>query len=93
MRRKYTDCQRQDSNCTLCSLVKYGRDCHNRLISNLEWARLSAGMTRAQLSVASGVNARQIQRIEWGESDISNLTAHNLFALADALNIDARNLL
>ena len=39
MRKKYADCQRADGNCTACSLVNYGRDCHNRPITKLEWSR------------------------------------------------------
>lgn len=93
MRRKYADCQRDDRDCTLCSLVKYGRDCHNRAITKLEWHRRMAGMTQAQLADKSGVNARQIQRVELGEADVGNLTARNLVALADALDMDAKHLL
>lgn len=93
MRRKYGDCQRADGNCTICSLVNYGLDCHNRPISKLEWARLGAGMSLQQLSQASGVNVRQIQRVELGEAEAGNLTARNLLALADALGVDARELI
>lgn len=93
MRRKYGDCQQRDGNCTLCSLVKDGRDCHNRPISKLEWARLGACMSQQQLSEASGVNVRQIQRVELGEAEPGNLTAKNLLALADALCVDPRELI
>lgn len=93
MRRKYGDCQRADGNCTICSLVNYGRDCHNRSITKLEWARLGAGMSLQQLSQASGVNVRQIQRVELGEAEAGNLTARNLLAIADALGVDARALI
>lgn len=92
MRRKYGDCQRQDGNCTLCSLVNYGRDCHNRPITKLEWARLAVGMGQKELSELSGVYLRQIQRVEWGESEAGNLTARNILALADALGVDPREL-
>ncbi len=92
MRRKYGDCQRADGNCTLCSLVSYGRDCRNNPISKLEWARLSAGLTQKQLGDASGVNIRQIQRVELGEAQAGNLTAKNLLALADALEVDPHDL-
>lgn len=92
MRRKYRDCRRDDGNCTICSLVNYGRDCHNRPITNLEWYRRAAGVSQKELSESSGVNIRQIQRIELGESDAANLTAKNLIALANALNIDPRAL-
>ena len=61
MRKKYADCQRADGNCTACSLVNYGRDCHNRPITKLEWSRRVEGLTQAQLAEASGVNIRQIR--------------------------------
>lgn len=93
MRRKYSDCQRKDGDCTNCSLVNYGRDCHNRPITKLEWARLAAHMTQLQLSEASGVSGRQIQRIELGTSDAGNLTARNLLALAKALDVDPSELI
>lgn len=93
MRRKYNDCQREDGDCTVCSMVNYGRDCHNRPITKLEWSRRMANMTQAQLAEASGVNVRQIQRVELGEAEAGNLTAKNLLAIADALGVDARELL
>lgn len=92
MRKKYADCQRADGDCTACSLVNYGRDCHNRPITKLEWSRRMAGMTQAQLAEASGVNIRQIQRVELGEAEAGNLTAKNLLAIAAALGVDMREL-
>ena len=92
MRKKYADCQRADGNCTACSLVNYGRDCHNRPITKLEWSRRVAGMTQAELAEASGVNIRQIQRVELGEAEAGNLTAKNLISIADALHVDIRRL-
>ena len=93
MRKKYADCQREDGDCTLCSLVNYGRDCRNRPITKLEWSRRMAGMTQAELAEASGVNIRQIQRVELGEAEAGNLTAKNLIAIADALHVDIRRLI
>lgn len=93
MRRKYGDCQRQDGNCPLCALVNYGRDCHNRLITKLEWARQMAGLTQQQLADAAGVNIRLVQKVEGGEAQAGNLTAKNLIALADALDMDPRDLI
>ena len=93
MRRKYSDCQRADGDCTVCSLVSYGRNCRNRPITKLEWARRMAGMTQAELAAKSGVNIRQIQRVEIGEAETGNLTAQNLLAIADALGVDIRELL
>ena len=92
MRKKYADCRRADGDCTVCSLINYGRDCHNRPITKLEWSRRMAGLTQAQLSQASGVNIRQIQRVELGEADAGNLSAKNIIALADALGVDVRAL-
>ena len=93
MRKKYADCQREDGDCTLCSLVNYGRDCHNRPITKLEWSRRMAGMTQAQLAEKSGVYIRQIQRVELGEAEAGNLTAKNLLSIADAPGVDARDLI
>lgn len=59
----------------------------------LQEARLAAGLTQKQLSEASGVNVRQIQRVELGESEAGNLTAKNLLALADALGVEVRDLI
>ena len=92
MRKKYADCQREDGDCTVCSLVNYCRDCRNRPITKLEWSRRVAGLTQAELSKQSGVNIRQIQRVELGEADAENLTAKNIIALADALGVDVRAL-
>ena len=61
--------------------------------TGLTYYRIKAGMTQQQLSDASGVNIRQIQRVENGESRAENLTAKNLLALADALNVGPRSLL
>lgn len=93
MRRKYRDCQRKDGNCTICSLVNYGRDCHNRNITKLEWARLAAEMSQQELAERSGVNIRQIQRVELGESEAGNLTARNLLAIASALGREPQDLI
>lgn len=93
MRKKYADCQRTDGDCTACSLVNHGRDCHNRAITKLEWSRRMAGMTQAELAEASGVNIRQIQRVELGEAEAGNLTAKNLISIADALHVDIRRLI
>lgn len=93
MRRKYNDCQREDGDCTVCSMVNYGRDCHNRPITKLEWSRRMAELTQAELAKKSGVNIRQIQRVELGEAEAGNLTARNLLSIADALGVDVRELL
>lgn len=93
MRRKYGDCIRTDGNCTVCHLMESGLDCHKRPMSKLELARVSAGLEKTQLSELSGVNMRQIQRVESGDSEAGNLTAKNLLAIADALGVDPHNLI
>lgn len=93
MGKKYPDCQFAESDCTACSLVNYGRDCHNRPISKLEWSRRMAGLTQTDLAVKSGVNRRQIQRVELGEADAGNLTARNLIAIADVLGANPKDLI
>lgn len=55
--------------------------------------RKKARMTQKQLADSSGVNVRQIQRVELGEAEAGNLTAKNLLALADALGVDPRELI
>lgn len=54
----------------------------------LREAREAAGMTQKQLAEVSGVNPRQIRRVEIGEAEAGNLTAKNLLALSDALGVD-----
>lgn len=93
MRRKYRDCKRKDGNCTRCLLVNDGRDCHGRAISKLEWARLAAGLGQKELAEKSGVNVRYIQNVELGNSEAGNMTARNLLALAESLNIEPRDLI
>lgn len=56
-------------------------------------SRKAARMTQQQLADQSGVNVRQIQRVESGESLAGNLTAKNLIAIADALSVDPHNLI
>ena len=93
MRRKYRDCQRADGDCTVCSLVNYGRDCHNTALTKLEWYRRGAGLSQQELAAKSSVHVRQIQRVELGESEAGNLTAKNLLALADVLGVDPHALI
>ena len=59
----------------------------------LLYYRLKSGMTQAELSKKSGIYIRQIQKVESGEIEAGNMAAKTLFALADALGADARELL
>ena len=93
MRRKYGDCQRTDGNCAVCALVSYGRDCHGNEIGRLAWLRMACEMTQPELAAKSGVGVRKIQRLENGEIDPGNLSLRVAIALADALQIDVREML
>jgi transcriptional regulator with XRE-family HTH domain len=55
--------------------------------------RAEAGITQAQLAAASGINLRQLQKIEAGEIKLGNVTLANAVALARALNIAAEDLI
>lgn len=93
MRRKYGDCQRADGDCTVCSLVSYGRDCRNKPITKLEWQRRMAQMSIKELAEKSGVNMRLIQNVELGSSDAGNMTAKNLLAIAATLDVEPKELI
>ena len=56
-------------------------------------ARIAAGLTQQQLAKLSGVNSRQIQKVEAGDIKAGNMTASNLLAIADALGVDPRSLI
>lgn len=92
MNKRYTECQREDGDCTICSLSNNNRDCRNNPVNRLAYLRTCAGLTQQALSASSGVNIRQIQRVESGESEAGNLTLRNAVAIADALGADVRDL-
>lgn len=60
---------------------------------NLATLRKEAKLTQMALSVRSGINIRQIQKIESGEIDINNITLRNAIALADALDVSMDDLI
>lgn len=62
-------------------------------ICNLRRLRKAAGLTQKQLAEASGVHARQIQRVESGDSAAANLTLQNALALAAALGVRPEELI
>ena len=63
------------------------------MMSKLKKLRTAKNMTQEQLADGSGVNIRQIQRVENGDSDMSNITLGNAIKLADALGVDVKELL
>lgn len=56
--------------------------------SPLEAARWERHLSRQDLGTLSGVNTRQIQRYENGESSFGNITVNNAMALSAALEVD-----
>ena len=62
-------------------------------MSKLKKLRTAKNMTQKQLADGSGVNIRQIQRVENGDSDMSNITLGNAIKMADALGVDVRDLI
>lgn len=55
--------------------------------------RQAAGLTQKALADASGINLRQIQKIEAGEIRIENVTLGNAKKLAGAFGIQIEELL
>lgn len=64
-----------------------------KIVNPLRIYRLAAGLTQKQLAELSGVNARQIQKVEAGEIKAGNMSAANLLSIADALGVDPRELI
>ena len=54
----------------------------------IKTARQSAGLTQRQLSDQTGINIRQIQKVEAGDIKLSNLTAANYLRLCRELSLD-----
>lgn len=61
--------------------------------NSLRVARSSKNLTQRELADATGINIRQIQKIEAGEIEFGNITARNAIAIADVLEIDLRKLI
>ena len=56
----------------------------------LKEALTAAKMSQSELSRRSGVALRLIQKMVSGKSKMGNVSAKNLLAISDALNIDPR---
>lgn len=54
----------------------------------IKLARQSGGLTQKQLADKTGINIRQIQKVEAGEIKVSNLTAANYIHLCRVLRLD-----
>ena len=92
--KRYPDCQMDQSRCEACSLSSYGKDCCGAPANLLLYLRKQRGWTRAQAAKQTGVNQRQLQRIETGEADMGNVTLRNAIKIADAYGVnDLRDLI
>lgn len=64
-----------------------------RMDNEIADLRRGAGLTQRALGEMSGINLRQIQKLESGEININNLTLKNAVALAAALGVPAERLI
>lgn len=55
--------------------------------------RQSKGLTQQALADAAGLNISQVQKLEAGTIKAENISLRNGLSLADALGVDARDLL
>ena len=62
-------------------------------MTNLYTIRTSKGMTQTKLAELSGINARQIRKIETGEIKTKNITIGTITALAHALSVEIEDLI
>lgn len=60
--------------------------------NNVREIRNRCGLTLQELSDRTGVNIRQITKLEQGEISIENITAKNLMALAEGLGVAPQEL-
>lgn len=62
-------------------------------MNNLYAIRTAKGMTQSKLAELSGINARQIRKIETGEIKTKNITIGTITALARALGVEIEDLI
>lgn len=90
---RYEYCQREDGDCSICSLNNYNRDCANNPVNNLAYRRTLAGLSQQQLANLSGISKRTIEKYEQGENDINNARVNIVFKLAQALSCNIEDIL
>lgn len=64
-----------------------------RIASSLSELRVTVGLTQKELAAASGVDIRQIQKLESGKAAIENARAGTIVKMAKALGVEATDLL
>ena len=62
-------------------------------MNNLYAVRTAKGMTQSKLAELSGINARQIRKIETGEIKTRNITIGTITSLANALGVGIEELI
>lgn len=62
-------------------------------MNNLYAIRTAKGMTQSKLAELSGINARQIRKIETGEIKTKNITIGTITALAHVLAVGIEDLI
>lgn len=69
--------------------IARGKPCSAPSVASL---RLGLGMTQKELAAKVGVNVRWIQKLEYGETLVENVTGIKLLKLAEALEVDPHDL-
>lgn len=62
-------------------------------MNNLYAIRTAKGMTQSMLAELSGINSRQIRKIETGEIKTRNITIGTITALSRALGVEIEDLI
>ena len=89
MQKMYTTLHEADISKTVEALDNLLKPAEKKSISFL---RKSKGFTQKELAEAAGLNICQVQRLEYGERKVENLSLKTALALADALGVKAEEL-
>lgn len=65
----------------------------NKILSKIAIARMQIGLSQSQLAKLADMSIRTLQGYEQGRKDLSKAASDTVLRLADALNIDIRELI
>lgn len=68
-RKRYPDCIMEMSDCMVCSMMNYGRDCRNNPANNLAYLRHSTKMSQRSFSEYFNIPKRSIENWEGGQRE------------------------